>query len=282
MTNNGYSKDAIQFVDKSLIYLSQHTNLKNPEEVKAYIASLKSGNGYKRNLVWAYNKYCELHKIYWERPIYKAQSKIMRIPTTAELDSLISSAGFINSIKLAISKETGLRPKELSDLKVKDIDIERRTIHPITAKHGAPRKLKISNSLTANIETHIQKYKLNTDDKIFVTDSVGYAKQYRHHRNRLAKRLNRPELKTIRLYDFRHYYATRLYAKTKDILLVKQQLGHKRIENTLIYTQLTAFNEEEEYTCKATNDKEEEMKLIENGFQYVKDTNGYSLYRKRK
>jgi len=29
-----------------------------------------------------------------------------------------------------------------------------------------------------------------------------------------------------------------LYHKTRDILYVKQQLGHRNIENTMIYTQL--------------------------------------------
>ena len=100
-------------------------------------------------------------------------------------------------------------------------------------------------------------------------------------RNRLAKKLNKPELKTIRLYDFRHYFASTLYAKTRDILLVKQQLGHKKIETTLIYTQLLNLNDDE-WTCKATNSKEEAIELIENGFQFVNDIDGYKLYRKRK
>jgi integrase len=195
---------------------------------------------------------------------------------------LCSSAGKINSIKLTLSKETGLRPIELCNLKVKDVDLEQRTIYPTTAKHGAPRRLKISNSLQATIQNHINTNKLNADDKLFKGTAEYYGQHYRKIRNQLAKKLNKPELKNIRLYDFRHYFASTLYAKTRDILLVKQQLGHKKIETTLIYTQLLNLNEDEEYTCKATNDKEEEMKLIENGFQYVKDTDGYSLYRKRK
>ena len=94
--------------------------------------------------------------------------------------------------------------------------------------------------------------------------------------------MNQPELGLIRLYDFRHYYATRLYAKTRDILFVKQQMGHRKIETTLIYTQLLNINEEEEYTCKAIDSKEEAMKLIENGFQYVMEVDGYKILRKRK
>jgi integrase len=155
-------------------------------------------------------------------------------------------------------------------------------VYPTTAKHGASRKLKISNSLKEILRTHINTQKLNPKDKLFKGDSENYGKHYRLHRNKLAERLHKPELRNTRLYDFRHYFATTLYAKTRDILLVKYQMGHKKIETTLIYTQLLNINEEEEYTCKATTSKEEAIELIENGFTYVNDIDGYKLYRKRK
>ena len=100
-------------------------------------------------------------------------------------------------------------------------------------------------------------------------------------RNRLAERLHKPELKKIRLYDLRHYFATMLYAKTKDILHVKQQLGHRRIEHTLIYTHLINFNSDE-FTCRTAKTVEECTGLIEDGFDYVTDLDGVNLFRKRK
>jgi hypothetical protein len=59
-------------------------------------------------------------------------------------------------------------------------------------------------------------------------------------------------------------------------------MGHKRIETTLVYTQLLNLNDDE-WNCKATNNKEDAMKLIEAGFEYVTTSpDGYMLYRKRK
>jgi len=73
-----------------------------------------------------------------------------------------------------------------------------------------------------------------------------------------------------------------LYAKTRDILLVKQQLGHRKIETTLIYTQLLNLNDDE-WTCKATTNDKEASQLIEAGFEYVMTTpNGLMQFRKRK
>jgi hypothetical protein len=56
------------------------------------------------------------------------------------------------------------------------------------------------------------------------------------------------------------------YHKTKDILYVMRLLGHKRIQNTLKYTQLVKFIEQEEYVCKAAKTADEAKKLIESGF----------------
>jgi hypothetical protein len=73
-----------------------------------------------------------------------------------------------------------------------------------------------------------------------------------------------------------------LYHRTKDILLVKQQLGHKKIETTLIYTQLVQFSEEDGYYSATAKTVDEAAKLIEQGFDYICDVDGVKLFRKRK
>ena len=282
MKNAGRTDHSIRFVDKALTYLSKHTDLGNPEEVKQYIANKQVANGTKENLCTAYNKYCKYYKIEWQPPNYKRQAKTIRIPTKEQVESLIASSGKTLSLKLTISKETGLRPIELCRLKVKDIDFEQRTVYPTTAKHGAGRALKISNSLATTLENYVNANKLNPDNKIFKGTADYYGKQYRLMRNQLSKKLGKPQIRTIKLYDFRHYFATTLYAKTRDILLVKQQLGHRKIETTLIYTQLLNLSEDE-WTCKTATDDKQASELIENGFEYVLTTpDALMLFRKRK
>ena len=72
------------------------------------------------------------------------------------------------------------------------------------------------------------------------------------------------------------------YDQTKDILLVKQLLGHKKIETTMFYTQLITFSEEDEYTVKTATNVKEATDLLEHGFTYVQEIDGIKLYRKRK
>jgi hypothetical protein len=73
-----------------------------------------------------------------------------------------------------------------------------------------------------------------------------------------------------------------LYRETRDILYVKQQLGHNNIKNTLIYTQLLMDEETENYTCKVAKTIEEATQLIESGFEYVTEMDGVKLFKKRK
>jgi hypothetical protein len=71
------------------------------------------------------------------------------------------------------------------------------------------------------------------------------------------------------------------YAKTKDILHVMQLLGHRGIKITMKYTQLISFGNDE-YNCKVAKTVDEATKLIEAGFEYVTEIEGYKLFRKRK
>jgi integrase len=281
MKNNAKSDYSIKFTDKSLTYISKHADLNQPEQVKQFIANLQTTNCYKRNLIIVYNKYCKYYQITWEMPHYKIDAKTIKIPTTAQIDRLIASSGRTLSIKLTISKETGLRPIELQNLKVKDIDLEQKTIYPTTAKNGTARKLKISNNLQATLQNYININRLNPNDNLFKGTAERYGNHYRKMRNSLAKKLNDPTLKQVKLYHFRHYYATRLYEKTRDILYIKQQLGHASINNTLKYTQLTNINEDE-WTSRTANNVKEDQELIDAGFEYVTERDGTKLYRKRK
>jgi len=72
------------------------------------------------------------------------------------------------------------------------------------------------------------------------------------------------------------------YHRTKDILHVMRLLGHKSIANTLIYTQLVEFEEDDKYCTAIADNVEEGRKLLEIGFEYVYTHKDVMLFRKRK
>ena len=91
-----------------------------------------------------------------------------------------------------------------------------------------------------------------------------------------------PSIVGIGLHCLRHYFATMTYNKTRDTLFTKQHMGHRKIEKTLIYTQLLQFEKDDNYTCKIAQTVEQATDLIENGFEYITEMDGIKLLRKRK
>jgi hypothetical protein len=76
-----------------------------------------------------------------------------------------------------------------------------------------------------------------------------------------------------------------LYNQTKDILYVKQFLGHRKVETTLLYIQLSEVifkNKSEEFTVRVAKTKEEITPLLEVGFEYVCEKDELIYFRKRK
>ena len=172
-----------------------------------------------------------------------------------------------------------MRPGEACALTWRDVDVERNTITVNNPEKGSrPRVFKISKKLVSMLNA------LPKDsEKVFGKLNEKYAGRLLwQSRKRVAAKLQNPRINYIKLYTLRHWKATMEYAKTKDILHVMKLLGHKNINNTLIYTQLIDFESDEYHSAVACN-VEEARKLIEAGFEYVCTTpENIMLFRKRK
>ena len=122
--------------------------------------------------------------------------------------------------------------------------------------------------------------------KVFYCENCGYLESYREsarqrQRKHIAAKLQNQRILKISFHTFRHYKGTMEYARTKDILHVMQVLGHKNIKNTLIYTQLIDFKDDE-FVAKVAQSEAEVCQLIEGGFEYVCNFEPHKMFRKRK
>jgi integrase len=275
LKGSGLEEGTLRNISYCLTKLDRLADLNEPESTKLAIAGLTVENSYKTNLSKAYNYYTIVNEIKWTHGTYPYERKLPNIPTKENILKIISHAKKYAPIFKTLM-ETGLMPYELSRVDLfKDVDYEKQILNARGYKGHASRIFKLTAETTAMLKTYTAKY-----EKFPASEWM--SKLWRQHRNAVSKKLAEPQLRNIRLYDLRHRYATELYRKTRDILLVKQQLGHKKLETTMIYTQLTAFDEEEEYTCKAATTIKEATQLIENGFEYVTEMDGIRLFRKRK
>ena len=278
LKREGRSESTIATYANTIENLTQKcADLDDPENVKDVIA--RSGDwtvSRKYNAAKAYTTYLRLQGKKWEKPHYTPVSKLPLIPTEREIDSLISGSSREVSVFLQLLKETGARSGEAIRALWTDLDTENNTIRISPEKGSNPRAFKLSSRLVAMLTKQPK-----TSDRIFNRKAQGIGHSFRRQRRRIAIKLENPRLIQIKLHTFRHWKATTEYHKTKDILHVKQLLGHKKLENTLIYTQLVDF-EDDEFTCKVAKTLEEASQLIEAGFDYVTEFDGYKLFRKRK
>jgi integrase len=106
----------------------------------------------------------------------------------------------------------------------------------------------------------------------------------------IARKLENPKILKISFITFRHWKGTMEYHKTKGLLHVQRLLGHKKIDNTLIYIDhekaVYGDTNSEAFTHRVALNVEEAGELINAGFEYVMGTydNGGSgaIFRKRK
>jgi len=280
MRKQGYSKATIKcYSDILKTLLRRGADLYDPESVKRTIALQESwGNSRKSNAVKAYDLFLKMLGMTWEKPRYKPIRRIPFIPSEREIDELIAGCSKQMAAFLQVLKETAARRGEAFSLKWSDVDFVNKTIRITPLKGSEARIFKISEKLVRMLKSLPKN-----PEKIWIYKNTFYLdKQFRRQRKKVAHKVGNPRLLRIHFHTLRHWKATIEYAKTKDILYVQKLLGHKRLENTLLYTQLVNLPQNEEYICKAARNIKEAQKLIEAGFEFVTKINGVSLFRKLK
>src|SRR5438445_7124669 len=108
-----------------------------------------------------------------------------------------------------------------------------------------------------------------------------FARWFYVKRRDVSQRLGNPQIRRIGFKTLRHWRASTLYHKTRDILLVQRTLGHKDIRNTLVYTHLIDFNDDD-YICKGARSLEGASRLVEAGFQFVVSLDYVKLFSTRR
>lgn len=254
-------------------------DLHDPESIKEVITQQHWSEGYKQNVVDAYQKLLELQGITWTKPFYKRVETLPFIPSEKEIDALIARMNYCIAALLQLLKESAMRPGEAWNLRWIDVDSERSCVTITPEKHSRPRQCKVSSQCLAMLYT-IPK----TSEYVFrerYASLNNLRRTFQRHRNKLAETLVNPRIREISFKTLRHWKATMEYHKTKDILHVQRLLGHRNIQNTLIYTHLVSF-ESDEWVCKVAQTLEEAVELVEGGFEYVTEVEGKKIFRKRK
>jgi integrase len=189
LKKRGKAESTIRFTRKALMLLAEHSNLENPESVRDFICGFDRKEGYKKNLCVAYSNYVKVHGLTWDKPQYFQASKLPKIPLEAKIDVIVANASLKLGTAISISKDTGLRPIEVMNLTLKDIDLNNGVVYPQTAKHGSVRVLRLKNTTLNMLNRYLASRSIGLNDKLFGWWSSDiYGKWFRVVRNRVANK----------------------------------------------------------------------------------------------
>jgi integrase len=199
---------------------------------------------------------------------------------------LIAYCGRKTSLALYLAKETGARIGEIARIQWIDVDREKKLIRINEPEKGSnPRILSVSSELIRLLDRFPKE-----NEYIFTTgkghsNAAHLANLLWSGRKSATRKLGNPRLLKITFHTLRHWKGTMEYHKTKDILHVKELLGRRNIQNTMIYINLekALFKDcVDDFIVKVTDSVDEACKYLEVGFEYICSMDNKKVFRKRK
>jgi len=284
-----YSKYTIDAYVKNLLYINNYIDLDNANLVCDFIRTKNTGDLRKMTLQNAYSIYCKIQNI--QRPkqklhggLKKRYEKVPEIPSEDVINKIIDNANVFYAVIFEFFRDTGCRTIELIELNVEDLKNNVVTIKTAKAGGLSTRQVKISDKLLEKVNRIIVKGR--TTGPLFMrNDQPLKANRLRKaivkYRKKVVEKYNLSEANKVHLHTFRHFYASRLYRETKDLVLVKTQLGHRNIKNTEIYTHIINFDSNRfEAKAIAIEKVDEICKMLTEGWNVVTTTQANVFMRK--
>ncbi len=179
---------------------------------------------------------CTINEVKLTRP---NKSKIL--PTVISKEQVIDLLRFTKNLKhraiLGIIYSAGLRISELLNLKLCDIDVDRRQILVKNSKGRKDRHIILAESIVPLILNYVNSYQ----PKVFFVEgpegdkySASSIRSFLKHSCSLAKITKR-----VTPHTLRHSYATHLLENGIDLRYIQELLGHSKPETTMIYTHVS-------------------------------------------
>ncbi len=136
---------------------------------------------------------------------------------------------------------SGLRLSELINLKIEDINYDRRQIIIREGKGKKDRAVMLSKHLAEVLRTYFHKYKPVT----YLFESYQGGKQYSTTSIRKVVKAAAKKAQVtqkVTPHVLRHCFATHLHDRGISIASIQELLGHKNIKTTMIYTHISTQN----------------------------------------
>lgn len=166
-------------------------------------------------------------------PVVFSQQEIILILKTPKL--------LKHRVLFAVIYDCGLRISEVINLKIQDLDFDRQSVHIRESKHKKDRYVPVSSHTLRGLQSYLS----TSNPKVWLFNGKVRGQQFSRAGIRHAFRSAMQKCgiqKQACVHTLRHSYATHLLEMGLDILSVKNQLGHAKIETTMMYLHIAQSN----------------------------------------
>ena len=213
------------------------------DEINEYLASLAIGaktpsRSNFKHAVYGLRYYFRLighNKRAIDLPSLKKEAKLPIILNQRELKELFHAPTLLkHKIVLTLIYSAGLRGQEVVNLKLSDIDFERKTIHIRQSKFKKDRIVPLSEIIAGGLRKyigaehpHIWLFNGKETDGRYSVRGLSWVMRETLKKTSIKKEVN--------LHSLRHSYATHLLEQGVNIVTLKELLGHAEIATTMLY-----------------------------------------------
>ena len=247
VTLRGQSRSTLQnYIRRIALFVIHFGKLPakiDPEEINEYLAALArdprspSRSSFK-HMVYGLRYYYRLSGMNREAialPSLKKDWKLPVILNRQELKELFAAPTLLKQrIVLTLIYSAGLRGQEVINLKISDIDFDRKTIHIRQSKYKKDRVVPLAGSMAIGLK----KYLKSENPHIWLFNGKEPDGRYsvRGLSRVMRENLKKTSItKEANLHSLRHSYATHLLEQGLNIVTLKKLPGHADITTSMIY-----------------------------------------------
>ncbi len=169
-------------------------------------------------------------------PSINRPNKIPVVLSTQEVKTLLKTPIHIRErIMFGITYDTGLRISELVNLRISDVDLDRKVVHIRQSKNKKDRYVPMSIHSVRGVKKHLA---INNPSVYLFENKKrkGMPISKTRVRELLKGIIERTDIKKkTTVHTLRHSYATHQLEAGQNIMVLKDLLGHSNIQTTLVY-----------------------------------------------
>jgi len=180
-----------------------------------------------------------------ELPTIKHSKKLPVVLSQEEVRRLLKAPKLLkHRILIALLYGCGLRCFEVRNLKIADLDFDRKMLHVKEGKGKKDRYVPLADILIRGLKAYLEteqpnEWVFNSKDQE-IKGRVGGDFDSRYSQRGVQWAVNEAKKKAgiqkpMNVHTLRHTYATHLLEEGLDILTIKDLLGHECIDTTMIY-----------------------------------------------